>query len=149
MATAVGIGLLYIGVRMLKFAGGAKDELDSTQTVSTDAYLYKRFLISVTYVDEHLKEVDSLQMHGFAEESTSTGVRIALKGKCEGQYWTVPIASIRPAESGSFTIQSTSEVVIDPDYFAHMTVKRPTTKNSTSAEMSDGSTRSSPNNDHQ
>ena len=146
MATAVGIGLLYIGVRMLKFAGGAKDEPDSTHAVNPDAYLGERFLISVTYVDQHLKQVDSLQMHGYAEECTSAGVRIALKGKCAGQYWTVPIASIRPAESGSFTIQSTGEVVTDPDYFAHITIKRPTNEGATFSEIQDTSPNS--NNDH-
>lgn len=145
-ATAVGAGLLYVGAHLLKFAKGAVDEPVSTPVVNPEVYLGKQFLISVTYVDQHLQQVDSLQMYGDAEACTSAGVRIALRGKCAGQYWTVPMACIRPAESGSFTIQSTGEVVTDPDYFAHMTVKRPKNEDSTPSKIQNTPPRS--NDDH-
>ncbi len=122
--TAVGFGLLLVGLRLLKFGGGKKSkesvEPPKLNQLNPEAYIGKYFLIVVNSTGSDKQPLDALQMHGNAEELTEGGVRVALIGRCKGQSWTVPLASIRPAQPGSFTIHATGEVVKDPDFFAHM-----------------------------
>lgn len=123
-ATAVGFVVLLIGLRLLKFGSGKK----STESVehlklnpfNPEAFLGKYFLIIVNSTGADNQSIDALQMHGYAEEIIAEGVRVALRGRCQGQFWTVPLTSIRPAQPGSFTIHATGEVVKDPDFFAYM-----------------------------
>ena len=123
-ATAVGFVVLLIGLRLLKFGGGKESTVivESPQ-LNPEAYLGKYFLIVVNPIGADNQPLDPQRMHGYAEEITEGGVRVALRGQCQGQFWTVPLSGIRPAQPGSFTIQGTGEVVKDPDFFAHMTVK--------------------------
>lgn len=127
--TAIGFVLLLIGLRLLKFGGGKSSSVVSQLPgmPAPEAMLGKYFLISVNYADPHMKPLESLQLHGHAEEITEDGIRVALRGRYQGRFWAVPLAAIRPAQPGSFTLQSTGELVKDPDFFAHMTLTREAT----------------------
>lgn len=128
-ATAVGFGLLLLGLCLLRFGGGKSSSVVSQLPgmPATEAMLGKYFLISVNYVDSHKKPLESLQLHGYAEEITEDGIRVALRGQYQGPFWTVPFAAIRPAQPGAFTIEASDELVKDPDFFAHMTLTREAT----------------------
>lgn len=124
-ATAVGFGLLLLGLCLLKFGGGKSSSaaLQMPGMPAPEAMLGKYFLISVNYVDPYKKPLESLQLHGYAEEIIEDGIRVALRGQYQGPFWTVPFAAIRPAQPGAFTIEAPDGVEKDPDFFAHMTVK--------------------------
>jgi hypothetical protein len=116
-ATAIGFGILLVGIYALKFGMGVKP----SETASTDggpnSYLGKYFLITVVTANQ---DNGPLQIHGLAEAHTAAGLQIGLLGKCRGKTWIVPISAIRPAEPGTYTLESSGEVVTNPDYFAHI-----------------------------
>lgn len=85
-------------------------------------------LVGVTY-ERHdgTVELDD-QFYGTIERATRTDrVLIALQGRREGQSWRMPpdIRALRPADPGEYRLRSTGEVVVNPDYTAVRSIRKP------------------------
>jgi hypothetical protein len=93
-----------------------------------DAYVGKYILVGVTYLDDSGGVSSQLQVHGtILSVSAVDGLRIALRGKREGEQWTMPphLEAIQPAPPGTYTLRSTGERIDDPDLLATWEVEPP------------------------
>ncbi len=84
----------------------------------------KRVLVGKTYVrgDEVIEQV---QFHGVIETADErTG--FALRRADTGEWESLPpdLRAFRPAEPGEYTLSSTGEVVLDPDFIATWIAER-------------------------
>ena len=105
---------------------GTSDEPEFDQALA-DSYVGRYILVGVTYLDHFGKELERVQFHGVIESVSREGVRIALRGKRDGEYWTMPpdLNSIFPAKPGTYSLHGTGEVIEDPDFLAKWTVNKP------------------------
>lgn len=92
-----------------------------------NSYVGKYILVGVTYLDHKGKELEQVQLHGIIESASPDGVRIALRGKRNGEHWVMPpdLSSVSAARPGKYSLHSTEEVVENPDLLATWTVNKP------------------------
>ena len=88
------------------------------------AMLGKRVLVGRTYLDEAGAVVERSQSHGViedADERRGFAVRDAGTGELD---WLPPdLRSFQAAPPGEYTLRSTGEVVVDPDYISNWVVR--------------------------
>jgi len=106
------------------------DDLPVFDPAAFAALLGKRMLIGITYLraDETVESQE--QMFGTVTLPDLNGIEIALEGKRQGKVFKLPpdLRAIEPAKPGVYTLRSTKETVLDPDYLATWTVKSPPIK---------------------
>jgi|SRR5450830_1384430 len=92
-----------------------------------DSYIGKYILIGVTYFNKEGAQLEQIQMHGIIESANTEGLTISLKGKKNGESWIMPpvLNAIQPANPGSYSLHSTSEVIENPDLLSTWSVTRP------------------------
>ncbi len=92
-----------------------------------DGYLGKYILVDITYRDAQGKELRREQLHGDIKSATADGILIALRGKKEGETWNMPpsLEAMVPAKSGSYTLETTGEVIEDPDFIVTWSLTEP------------------------
>ena len=89
----------------------------------TNEYLGKHLLVGLTYVNHHGEVTGRLQLHG---EITQVSEReIAFERADGGGEFTIPgnFEALQPADPGEYTLTSTGEVVVDPDYTCVWTIR--------------------------
>jgi len=111
---------------MSDWTGDAAPDFDKKLA---DAYVGRYILVGITYEDADGNELRREQLHGEIESVDAKGVRIALKGSREGEFWNMPPAyeAIHPAKPGQCKLSTTGEVVVDPDFVATWSVRKPRT----------------------
>lgn len=92
-----------------------------------DSYVGRYILVGLTYLDHFGKVLEQIQIHGVVEAASPRGVRIALRGKRDGEVWVMPpdLNSISSAKPGTYSLRSTGEVVENPELLATWSVTKP------------------------
>lgn len=91
----------------------------------------KTVLIGLTTCDHAGNVLARHQMHGIVTTaSQNEGILFALRGADEGQTYRLPpdTSAFSPAQPGTYTLKSSGDVVIDPDYTAVWTIHKPAPK---------------------
>ncbi len=81
-------------------------------------YLEKTVLVGADYLDENDEVVERRQFVGVIKEvDPEKGIRLQLRN---GESVTLPpyLNALQPAEPGDYTLQSTLEIVRNPDFLA-------------------------------
>lgn len=92
-----------------------------------DGYLGKYILVDITYRDAQGKELRRVQLHGDIKSASAEGILVALRGVKEGETWNMPpsLESMVPAKRGRYTLESTGEVIEDPDFIVTWSMTEP------------------------
>lgn len=90
-------------------------------------FVGKYLLVGITRVTNDGEVISQEQLHGVIIAVTAHGLDIELKGVNEGTVWRMPpfLDELDPAKPGIYTLQSTGEVVEDPDFVFSVTIKKP------------------------
>lgn len=89
-------------------------------------YIGKTILLGVTYLDHNEKLLGQNQWFGtIVTFSNTEGIRIRLHNSDEPCALPPGPRGIRKAEPGTYTLRSTGEEIIDPDYLATWTCVKP------------------------
>lgn len=85
----------------------------------------KIILIGITYCSDENEVVDQRQYWGTVIEANETIISVKRRS---GEIFGLPpdLSSIRKAAAGEYRLNSTGEVVVDPDYLTTWTVILPT-----------------------
>ena len=104
------------------------EPLDSEfDPVEAAALIGKHVLVGLTYVDQTDELLEHKQVHGRIVRATKAeGVILALAPSGEELALPPVLDAFYPAEPGEYKLRSTGEVVVDPDFTATFTVRRPT-----------------------
>ena len=96
----------------------------------------KVLLIGITFVTEKDDLIDQYQTYGRVEEIHSDYIRLRQKS---GELFTLPAAfeSLEEAPPGEYSLKSTGETVINPDYTTTWTVTCKTKDNIESYKLND------------
>ena len=88
----------------------------------------KTLLIGITFVSEDDELIEQHQTYGRVEEIHSDYIRVRQNN---GDLFTLPTAfeSLESAPAGEYSLRSTGEIVIDPDYTTTWTVTCKTNEN--------------------
>jgi hypothetical protein len=92
-----------------------------------DDLIGKKLLIGLTYTSKDGKVLEQSQLHGrVASASEHTGILVKLDGLRAGESYKLPpdLRSFFPAKAGEYTLRSTGEVVVDPDFMANWIVTK-------------------------
>jgi hypothetical protein len=84
-------------------------------------------LVGVAEVDDDGEVLDQSQIWGMVETvDPDAGIEVELHGEFAGQSWICPpdLNAFEPARPGVYTLDSTGEQIVDPDYTAGWTVLR-------------------------
>jgi len=93
-----------------------------------NAMVGKRVLVGVTYISATGENVGQVHMHGrITVAHAENGFCIALEGERSGtDYWLPPdLRFFRPAEPGQYRLESSGEVVENPDFISQLTSQLP------------------------
>ena len=84
-------------------------------------YVGKSLLVGITFLNPDGSVHHHQQEHGVIEALDAEAVSVRLK---DGHTMRLPAgtAAFEPAPKGQYTLQSTGEVVVDPDYLTTLTV---------------------------
>lgn len=87
----------------------------------------KRVVIGITYLDHTGELIDSEQMHGKIISVNPDSVKVELEGLRKGEIFSMPrnLRAFLKAESGVYTLKSTGEEVVDPDYTTAWNITKP------------------------
>jgi hypothetical protein len=91
----------------------------------------KHVLVGVTTLDHKGKLIEHKQFHGTVTRADPRdGFRLALLGEREEQFESLPpdTRAFVKARPGEYRLKATGELVVDPDYTAMWTVKKPPPK---------------------
>jgi len=91
------------------------------------AYIGKYVLITLTYFDEDGDVVAQPQVHGIiVSADRARGFAVALQGVWEGEtFWLPPdVRGFSPARRGEYRLNSTSELIYDPDLISTWEITR-------------------------
>lgn len=92
------------------------------------ALIGKQVLIGVTYLSASGEHVGQVQMHGrITIAHAENGFCIALEGERNGSdYWLPPdLRFFQPAAPGEYHLESTGEIVRNPDLISQLTSHLP------------------------
>ena len=106
---------------------GREDARESDQR-QIAAYVGKYVLITLTYFDEDGDVVAQPQVHGIiVSADRARGFAVALQGVWEGEtFWLPPdVRGFSPARRGEYRLNSTSEIIYDPDLISTWEITRP------------------------
>jgi len=107
---------------------GAEDVRQASDQRQIAAYVGKYVLITLTYFDEDGDVVAQPQVHGIiVSADRARGFAVALQGVWEGEtFWLPPdVRGFSPARRGEYRLNSTSEIIYDPDLISTWEITRP------------------------
>lgn len=84
-------------------------------------------VVGVAEIEDDGTIVDQSQIWGMIETADpDAGIELELHGELAGQSWICPpdLDAFEPAAPGVYTLDSTGEQIVDPDYTASWTVLR-------------------------
>jgi hypothetical protein len=96
--------------------------------IQANKMIGKYIIIGLTINDHEDHFIKRIQYHGIIiEANEKVGIKIALKGIHEGEYYTLPPAleTIESAEPGTYKLHSTNEDIENPDYKTSWTITKP------------------------
>ncbi len=90
--------------------------------------LGKTILVGVTYCTAEGELLEQKQFWGTVIEANENEIDVKQK---DGSIFALPpdLRSTKPAEKGEYTLQSTGEVVVDPDFTSVWMVKKDSEEN--------------------
>ena len=90
-----------------------------------EALLGRLVLVGLTYVTPDGEVIERVQVKGVVVRCDPATVHIEQADG--GELLTLPpdLRPFQPAPAGSYRLRSTGEVVLDPDYLATWTIRRP------------------------
>ena len=94
-----------------------EDEEEYNKEVTFDDLPGKVLLVGITYYTHENKLIEQKQFYGTVTEANEKIVRMILK---DGSEFTLPpdLRSTKRARPGEYTLRSTGEVVVNPDFLA-------------------------------
>lgn len=93
--------------------------------MSITNYLGKYLLAGLTYVDDNENVINREELHGFIVRiNPEEGLVVRMQN---GEEFQLPhnLAALQPAEPGEYYLQSTEEIVLDPDFVAVWMIRVP------------------------
>jgi hypothetical protein len=84
----------------------------------------KHVLVGLTYLDAEGEVEEQEQFHGVIVEGGGPDEGVTLKRADTGEVVTLP-PGLEPAEPGEYTLRSSGETVVDPDFVATWTISPP------------------------
>jgi len=90
--------------------------------------LGKYVLVGLTYVKKSGELIREDQFHGVVQRvDPHEGILLSLRGKKEGEEYNLPphTAAFTPAAKGEYSLKSTDEVVVNPDFTSTWTIEQP------------------------
>jgi|SRR5215510_2431619 len=106
---------------------GGEDARQASDQRQIAAYVGKYVLITLTYFDEDGDVVAQPQVHGIiVSADRARGFAVALQGVWEGEtFWLPPdVRGFTPARRGEYRLNSTSEIIYDPDLISTWEITR-------------------------
>ena len=109
---------------------------DWAETVSTqpdwdqdfaDELIGAIVVVGVAEIEDDGTVIDQSQIWGMVETADpDVGIEVELHGEHAGQSWICPpdLEAFEPAKPGVYTLDSTGEQIVDPDYTAGWTILR-------------------------
>lgn len=78
----------------------------------------KRVLIGLSYYDHEGTLIDRTEMYGTVLSVNPDSIKVELEGKHKGENISLPrnLRAFKKAEQGTYTLHSTGEEVVNPDY---------------------------------
>ncbi|MBR6782605.1 MAG: hypothetical protein IKM33_05350 [Clostridia bacterium] len=100
-----------------------KDDTGGEEEITPDDLLGKVLLVGITYYTQSDEFIEQKQFYGTVTEVGSTLIRLRQK---DGTEITLPpdLRSTKRARPGEYTLRSTGEVVVNPDFLATWNVNR-------------------------
>ena len=97
----------------------ARKEYDEAaeKEITFDELIGKVLLVGITYYTHDNEYIEQKQFYGTVTEANETIIRVAQMDETE---FTLPpdLSSTKRARKGEYTLRSTGEIVVDPDYLA-------------------------------
>ena len=86
-----------------------------------DELIGKTMLVGLTYLNAQEEEAGEMQIHGTVVRVDEDGIIIQQE---DGEEFAIPadMSAIEPAEPGDYKLNTTGEVVVDPDFIALWTI---------------------------
>src|SRR5262249_7299707 len=107
---------------------GGREDARETDQRQIAAYVGKYVLITLTYFDGDGEVAAEPQVHGIIVSADGAGgFAVALQGVWEGEtFWLPPdVRGFSPARGGEYRLNSTSEIIYDPDLISTWEITRP------------------------
>jgi hypothetical protein len=85
-------------------------------------------LIGITRLDAAGTQIQQVQIHGYVQSyDKMSGIKVHLEGKRKGETYMLPpdTQAFQRAKPGKYTLRSTGEIVVDPDFTTSWTIQEP------------------------
>jgi hypothetical protein len=85
-------------------------------------------LVGITRLDASGGLIQQIQLHGYVQSAEkNVGIRMLLEGNRKGQTYNLPpdTQAFQRAKPGKYTLRSSDEVVVDPDFTTSWTIQEP------------------------
>jgi hypothetical protein len=85
-------------------------------------------LVGISRLDASGALIQQIQLHGYVQSAEKeSGIHVLLEGKREGQTYNLPpdTQAFKRAKPGKYTLRSSGEVVVDPDFTTSWTIREP------------------------
>ena len=88
-------------------------------------FIGKYLLAGLTYVDDNENVINREELHGYIVRiNPEEGLVVRMEN---GEEFQLPhnLSALQPAEPGEYYLQSTEEIILDPDYVAVWMIRIP------------------------
>lgn len=87
--------------------------------------LYKYVIIGLSYIDKDESVIETVQLHGRVMRINSTeGIVVQREDKQEEYKLPLDFGAFLPAQSGEYKLNTTGEIIVDPDYVSSWSIQK-------------------------
>ncbi|MEX2415221.1 MAG: hypothetical protein WD424_03680 [Paenibacillaceae bacterium] len=88
--------------------------------------LYKYVIIGLSYIDKDDNFLETVQLHGRVMRINSTeGIVVQREDKQEEYKLPLDFDAFLLAQSGEYKLNTTGEIIVDPDYVSSWAIRKP------------------------
>ena len=97
---------------------------EAERAITFEELIGKVLLVGITYYTHDNEFIEQKQLYGLVTEANETRIHIQQK---DGTTFTLPpdLRSTKRARPGEYTLRSTGETVVDPDFLATWNINKP------------------------
>jgi len=82
-------------------------------------------IIGLSYVDKSDNVIETVQLHGRVMRINSTeGIVVQREDKQEEYKLPLDFDAFQPAQSGEYKLNTTGEIIVDPDFTSSWSIKK-------------------------